>query len=156
METSLGEQAFIGCDDTKEYSNRSVIQTTIDYCSGDVTNYRPFFIVLFAFCGPAIFKKVSNSLGCAFLVSSADFRLCLHKFCGEADRGRLAGQRGEFKTYRKSTAQLIDHTLPFAHCGRIFGSTSLILRLSKNTSKPLYYSCCKLHLPRMSARRKRG
>ena len=37
--------------------------------------------------------------------SSADFRLCLHKFCGEADRGRLAWQRREFKTYRKSTAQ---------------------------------------------------
>ena len=64
-------------------------------------------MVLFAFCGPAIFKKVSNSLGCGFLVSSADFRLCLHKFCGEADRGRLAGQRREFKTYRKSAAQQI-------------------------------------------------
>ena len=26
--------------------------------------------------------------------SSADFWLCLRKFCGEADRGRLAGQWG--------------------------------------------------------------
>ena len=48
-----------------------------------------------------------SNLGCGFPVSSADFRLCLHKFCGEAERGRLAGQRREFKTYRKSTAQII-------------------------------------------------
>ena len=46
------------------------------------------------------------NLGCRFPVSSADFWLCLRKFCGEADRGRLAGQRREFKTRRKSTAQL--------------------------------------------------
>ena len=45
-------------------------------------------------------------LGCRFPVSSADFWLCLRKFCGEADKRRLAGQRREFKTYRKSTAQL--------------------------------------------------
>ena len=48
-----------------------------------------------------------SGLGCGFPVSLADFRLCLHKFCGEADRGRLAGQRGEFKTHRKSTAQVV-------------------------------------------------
>ena len=35
------------------------------------------------------------------------FWLCLRKFCGEADRVRLAGQRQEFKTYWKSTAQFI-------------------------------------------------
>ena len=39
---------------------------------------------------------------------SADFWLCLRKFCGEADRGRLAGQRREFKIQRKSTAQSIN------------------------------------------------
>ena len=44
-------------------------------------------------------------LGCGFLVSSADFWLCLHKLCGKADRGRLARQQREFKTHRKSTAQ---------------------------------------------------
>ena len=46
-------------------------------------------------------------LGCRFPVNSADFWLCLRKFCGEADRRRLAGQRREFKIHRKSTAQLM-------------------------------------------------
>ena len=46
-------------------------------------------------------------LGCRFPVNSADFWLCLREFCGKADRRRLAGQRREFKTYRKSTAQEI-------------------------------------------------
>ena len=46
-----------------------------------------------------------EKLGCRFPVNSADFWLCLSKFCGEADRGRLAGQRREFKIHRKSTAQ---------------------------------------------------
>ena len=53
---------------------------------------------------------LTDYLGCRFPVSWADFRLCLCKLCSEADRGRLAGQRREFKTYRKSTPQLIiDH-----------------------------------------------
>ena len=52
-----------------------------------------------------------HALGCRFPVSSADFWLCLRKFCGEADRGRLAGQWREFKTYRKSTAQFMPITL---------------------------------------------
>ena len=52
-------------------------------------------------------------LGCGFPVNSADFRLCLCKFCGKADRGRLAGQRWEFKTRRKSTAQLISTCVTF-------------------------------------------
>ena len=47
--------------------------------------------------------------GCSFPLSSADFWLCLRKFCGKADRGRLAGQRREFKTHRKSTAQPVIH-----------------------------------------------
>ena len=46
-------------------------------------------------------------LGCSFPVSSADFWLCLRKFCGQADRGRLAGQRREFKFHRKSAAQIV-------------------------------------------------
>merc|ERR1711884_112479 len=46
-----------------------------------------------------------HHLRCRFPVSSADFRLCLRKFCGQADRGRLAWQRREFKIHRKSTAQ---------------------------------------------------
>ena len=50
---------------------------------------------------------MSDDLGCRFSVNSADFLLCLRKFCGQADRGRLAGQRREFKIHRKSTAQLI-------------------------------------------------
>ena len=49
---------------------------------------------------------MSQDLGCRFPVSSADFWLCLNKYCGEADRGRLAGQRQEFKNHRKSTVQL--------------------------------------------------
>ena len=48
-----------------------------------------------------------DELGCRFPVSSADFWLCLCKFCGEADRGGLARQWREFKTYRKSTGQLM-------------------------------------------------
>ena len=52
-------------------------------------------------------------LGCRFPVTSADFWLCLRKFCGEADRGKLAGQWWEFKIYRKSTAQTIT-TLPLS------------------------------------------
>ena len=47
----------------------------------------------------------TNLLGCSFPVTSADFWLCLRNFCGKADRGRLAGQRWEFKIHRKSTAQ---------------------------------------------------
>ena len=54
---------------------------------------------------PDSLTPVVHYLGCRFPVNSADFWLCLHKFCGEADRGRLAGQWREFKTYRKSTAQ---------------------------------------------------
>ena len=50
---------------------------------------------------------LSDFLGCRFPVNSADFWLCLRKFCGEADRGRLAGQWREFKTHRKSTAQIM-------------------------------------------------
>ena len=46
-------------------------------------------------------------LGCSFPVRSADFWLCLRKFCGQADRGRLAGQRREFKFHRKSAAGII-------------------------------------------------
>ena len=49
--------------------------------------------------------SLTHWLGCRFPVSSADFWLCLRKFCGKADRGRLAGQRREFKIHRKSTAQ---------------------------------------------------
>ena len=48
-------------------------------------------------------------LGCEFPVSRADFGLCLRKFRGKVDkvdRGGLAKQRREFKTYRKSTAQM--------------------------------------------------
>ena len=51
--------------------------------------------------------KMNYVLGCSFPVSSADFWLCLRKFCGEAGRGRLAGQWREFKTDRKSTAQVV-------------------------------------------------
>ena len=50
---------------------------------------------------------VLDKLGCRFSVSSADFWLCLRKFCGKADRGRLAGQQRELKTHRKSIAQPI-------------------------------------------------
>ena len=50
---------------------------------------------------------MSDDLGCRFSVNSADFLLCLRKFCGQADRGRLAGQQREFKIYRKSTAQMM-------------------------------------------------
>ena len=64
---------------------------------------------LFNFC---YYIFVQHYLGCWFPVSSADFWLCLCKFCGVADRGRLAGQRREFKTYRKSTAQMIWPTWP--------------------------------------------
>ena len=53
-----------------------------------------------------VFSRVYE-LGCEFPVSSADFWLCLRKFCGKADRGRLAGQRREFKIHRKSTAQVV-------------------------------------------------
>ena len=53
---------------------------------------------------------INNDLGCRFPVSSADFWLCLRKFCVEADRGRLAGQGREFITYRKSTAQIMGHS----------------------------------------------
>ena len=45
-----------------------------------------------------------------FLRVQLIFWLCLRKFCWEADRGRLAGQRREFKTHRKSTAQYIFQT----------------------------------------------
>ena len=51
--------------------------------------------------------QLGHGLGCSFPVSSADFWLCLRKFCGQADRGRLAGQRREFKIHRKSTAQVM-------------------------------------------------
>ena len=47
----------------------------------------------------------THDLGCRFPVNSADFWLCLHKFSGKADRGRLARQRREFKIHRKSTPQ---------------------------------------------------
>ena len=50
-------------------------------------------------------RNVVGHLGCGFPVNSADFWLCLHKFCGLADRGRLVGQWRKFKTCRKSTAQ---------------------------------------------------
>ena len=50
---------------------------------------------------------VENHLGCRFPVNSADVWLCLRKFYGKADRGRLAGQRREFKIHRKNTAQKI-------------------------------------------------
>ena len=50
---------------------------------------------------------LTPQLGCRFPVSSADFWLCLRKFCGEADRGRLDWQQREFKTYKKSTAQVV-------------------------------------------------
>ena len=54
--------------------------------------------------------QVRHRLGCSFPVSSADFWLCLRKFCGQADRGRLAGQRREFKFHRKSAAQYSTYT----------------------------------------------
>ena len=59
-------------------------------------------------------------------MNSADFVLCLCKFCGKADRGRLAGQRRQFKIHRKSTAQVI--------CKRKFYITTLLV--SVRTCEP--------------------
>ena len=79
--------------------------------------------------------QLCHVLGCGFPVCSADFWLCLCKFCGEADRGRLAGQQREFKTYRKSTAQIINRGIlllpdfpsrkmpPGAHTGQRWSQT---------------------------------
>ena len=54
---------------------------------------------------PNLLGEFVHFLGCRFPVNTADFWLCLRKFWSEADRGRLPGQRREFKTHRKSTAQ---------------------------------------------------
>ena len=58
-----------------------------------------------AFWTRVLFKQ--DRLGCGYPVSSANFWVYLRKFCVKADIGRLAGQRREFKTHRKSTAQLM-------------------------------------------------
>ena len=64
---------------------------------------------LFSMDGSGMFSRpsINHYLGCSFPVSSADFWLYLRKFCGQADRGGLAGQRREFKFHRKSAAQTI-------------------------------------------------
>ena len=64
-------------------------------------------LLLISLQGRAEKPLLCSVLGCRFPVNSADFWLCLRKFCGKADRGRLAGQRREFKIHRKSTAQVI-------------------------------------------------
>ena len=52
--------------------------------------------------------NANDMLGSGFPVSSTDFWLFLCKFCGEADTGRLAGLKREFKTYRESTAHVVN------------------------------------------------
>ena len=73
--------------------------------SSDVYEYLILFMFPSHFLMKGNYPQVTYDLGCRFPVNSADFWLRLRKFCGEADRGRLAGQRREFKIHRKSTAQ---------------------------------------------------
>ena len=87
-------------------------------------------------------------LGCRFPVNSADFWLCSRKFCGKADRGRLAGQCREFKTYRKSTAQVMVGASLCAFKRDGIGSELLIssrhgiIRLESDLSPSLSLSLC--------------
>ena len=66
--------------------------------------------------------------------------LYLRKFCGKADRGRLAGQRREFKTYRKSTAQAVTAATLCSECSvrrdrAEWDGASIFIKLNPNFGK---------------------
>ena len=70
---------------------------------------------------------------------SADFWLCLRKFSGQADRGRLAGQQREFKFHRKSAAQAKRDILGLISAFRPHGFAIFSdLTCKQNESKMLY------------------
>ena len=51
----------------------------------------------------------NDKLGCGYPVSYQFVYTISADICGEADKGGVARQRREFKTYRKSTAQQMTH-----------------------------------------------
>ena len=54
-----------------------------------------------------LLNELTDKLGCGSPVSYRFVYVISADICGEADKGGLARQRQEFKTYRKSTAQVV-------------------------------------------------
>ena len=101
----LGTEGGGGRDPKNVESNGIAKEPNIRSCNGAISDIQPCSTQIMFHEPKAEGRLVIQYLGCRFPVNSADFWLRLRKSCGKADRGRLAGQRREFKLHRKSTAQ---------------------------------------------------